>query len=85
MNCLQLILIDNFIRNQLWINVNKRMVLEYPNFDEDTESVQQREIDQARHEIECGSKYAFDGETDREDTLITRDGNHKNYGSYNEV
>lgn len=85
MNCLQLILIDNFIRNQLWINVNKRMIVEYPNFDEDTESVQQREINNTRREIECGSKYVFDDDTDREDTLISRDTNHKNYGTYNEV
>ncbi|RCK55544.1 hypothetical protein Cantr_03943 [Candida viswanathii] len=85
MNCLQLILIDNFIRNQLWINVNKRMRIEYPNFGDETESVQQREIYNARQEVECGSKYAFDDDTEREDTLIGRDKNHKNYGSYNEV
>ncbi|EGW33545.1 uncharacterized protein SPAPADRAFT_60885 [Spathaspora passalidarum NRRL Y-27907] len=44
MNCLQLILIDNFIRNQLWITTNKRIKLEYPNFRDDTESVLRQEI-----------------------------------------
>ena len=29
MNCLQLILIDNFIRNQMWININKRMRINF--------------------------------------------------------
>lgn len=42
MNCLQLVLIDNFIRNQVWLRVNKRMHEEHPN-DRDVQ-VQQQEI-----------------------------------------
>ena len=52
MNCLQLILIDNFIRNQMWININKRMRIEFPNFSDETESVQQQDIIQAQREEE---------------------------------
>ncbi|KAL6452525.1 hypothetical protein SBY92_001784 [Candida maltosa Xu316] len=83
MNCLQLILIDNFIRNQLWINVNKRVIVEFPNFGDETASVQQREIDQARQELESGSKF-IDDHINRDNAPI---GNtqHNNYGSYNEV
>lgn len=46
MNCLQLILIDNFIRNQVWFESNKLIRFKYPNFDEETASTRQREIDE---------------------------------------
>lgn len=42
MNCLQLILIDNFIQNQAWVNVNKR--INHEHHDGETESILRGEI-----------------------------------------
>ncbi|KAG5416953.1 hypothetical protein I9W82_004584 [Candida metapsilosis] len=70
MNCLQLILIDNFIRNQVWFESNKLIRFKYPNFDEETASTRQREIDEVLN-------------TEREE-LERRDnqrGKHNHYGS----
>ncbi|KAI5957439.1 hypothetical protein KGF57_003133 [Candida theae] len=73
MNCLQLILIDNFIRNQVWFESNKLIRFKYPNFDEETASTRQREIDEVlnteREEIESGGN------------PHARSGHHKHYGS----
>lgn len=73
MNCLQLILIDNFIRNQVWFESNKLIRFKYPNFDEETASTRQREID----EILNTEREELDGGNDSH----RRNGNHKHYGS----
>lgn len=99
MNCLQLILIDNFIRNQMWININKRMRLEFPNFSDETESVQQQDIIQAQREEEEEEeqrKYLLMNDSTEggnnnhsssssNDTLLGESHNKSNYGSYNDV
>lgn len=46
MNCLQLILIDNFIRNQMWVDGNKLLSLRFPKWDLESASVRKREIDE---------------------------------------
>ncbi|CAX43387.1 vacuolar membrane protein, putative [Candida dubliniensis CD36] len=99
MNCLQLILIDNFIRNQMWININKRMRLEFPNFSDETESVQQQDIIQAQREeeeqqqkqklqfsnntIQDGNNYS--SSSSNSDSLLGESHNKSNYGTYNDV
>ncbi|CAK9440384.1 uncharacterized protein LODBEIA_P44840 [Lodderomyces beijingensis] len=52
MNCLQLILIDNFIRGQMWVEGNKLLRFRFPQWDEETESVRQREIESVMREEE---------------------------------
>ncbi|KAI5953833.1 hypothetical protein CANMA_004671 [Candida margitis] len=79
MNCLQLILIDNFIRNQVWFESNKLLRFKYPNFDEETASTRQREIDEVlnveREEREQREEHNSGNDHHR------RNGNYKHYGS----
>lgn len=78
MNCLQLILVDNFIRNQVWFESNKLIKFKFPNFDEETASTRQREIDEVlneereREERRWGGDYHGTGDVN---------GRHKSYGS----
>ncbi|RLV93613.1 Vacuolar membrane protein [Spathaspora sp. JA1] len=78
MNCLQLILIDNFIRNQLWTNTNKRIKIEYPNFRDDTESVLRQEIAEILEQEE--RELLEQGETTPTLTPVSRT-SRKSYGS----
>ncbi|CAI5756362.1 unnamed protein product [Candida verbasci] len=69
MNCLQLILIDNFIRNQFWKSTNQKIQMQYPNFQNETDSIRQREIDQVINE----------------ELINEIENNQKNYHSINQV
>ncbi|KAG7663767.1 uncharacterized protein J8A68_002714 [[Candida] subhashii] len=90
MNCLQLVLIDNFIRNQLWSNTNKRIKIEHPNFQDDTESVLRREIEEILHD-EQDHVRKFYGELENGNISLITDtttsnansttSSRKNYGS----
>ncbi|KAI3403730.2 hypothetical protein KGF56_003455 [Candida oxycetoniae] len=85
LNCLQLILIDNFIRNQMWANSNKLLKFRFPDWDDETESVRRREIEEVLQEEERieASKNGNDlerGDTSGETSPLP----HKGYGSADE-
>ena len=67
MNCLQLILIDNFIQNQFTHNINEML-------HDETDSVVAKEIEQ----IMSGQKRASHGSVDSQNPAFVR---HKTYGS----
>lgn len=92
MNCLQLVLVDNFIRNQLWSNTNKRMKLEHPNFQDDTESVLQREIEEIlqQEEVQVRKIYGEESIPEPNTRLLNTNNSYanarsprKDYGSVN--
>ncbi|KAK6454637.1 vacuolar membrane protein-domain-containing protein [Scheffersomyces xylosifermentans] len=87
MNCLQLVLIDNFIRNQVWSRVNKRMHDEHPDEYEYSgqsgESVIEREIadllaEELSHDKEIARTGRLDIQRNEHDVNYSDSSNSRN-------
>ncbi|KAI5952001.1 hypothetical protein KGF54_005076 [Candida jiufengensis] len=78
LNCLQLILIDNFLKNKIWFNSNKLLKLKYPNFDNDSESTRRREINNILDDEERIENQGNNSSDSENNDL------NKKYGSTNE-
>ncbi|KAI5960648.1 uncharacterized protein KGF55_004541 [Candida pseudojiufengensis] len=84
LNCLQLILIDNFLKNQVWFNSNKLLKLKYPNFNDESESVRNREINEVFDDEERIENQNYSSHSKSSDDNEDNSDLFKKYGSTNE-
>ncbi|ODV79706.1 uncharacterized protein CANTADRAFT_89343 [Suhomyces tanzawaensis NRRL Y-17324] len=85
MNCLQLVLIDNFIQNQAWMSVNKRIQHEHHLPGEPASVLREEAAHYLQQEEHANYKAGPNNNSDSSISTFTGDEPPKSYGTFNQV